>query len=483
MRNLSLRYKVPLRVGILIVLVAMAVTVSLLVRSYIIFTDDLAVSSRNLGRITARLLTGSMRNDDRWRVYEIINTPSHFGDDARSLQADLVIVLDADGRVFVSTRPEEYPIASDPFANGRELPAIRERIAGVAGEGGEIVTAPGTGSMYVITPILSDGVELGRLLMRYPDAVYTTRFNSFVRQAVYTTALIVALLLPMGWYWGAHMARPLVELARCMRQVGSRLPDTMDCTVYRGNDEVGQLGIQFQNMVEELREKQQLEKQMLVADRLAAIGRCTAGIAHEINNPLGGLLNATNTLKVHGTEDELTRRTVSLIERGLLQIKNTVGTLLVEARPEMHRLTPQDIEDTRTLALSSLNGKRCTLAWSNGVEQVVDLPSTHVRQVLINLLLNAVQAAPDRGRIACQVTVSSDALRIRTWNEGKPIVDEKLETLFEPFSGSEDGGRGLGLWVTYQIVNTLGGVIEVNSEPEGTEFTIDLPLAARLAVV
>lgn len=475
MRNLSLRFKVPIRIGALIILVATIVTLSLLIRFYIIFKEDLAVSSKNIGQVTARTLTGAILHDDVWAAYEIINAPFEVGKNVDALQADLVIVLDRAHRVFISNLPQLYPVTSDPFAQDRELADFRNLILDVRQPGSETLAVSGFGNLYVVTPIISDGILIGQVLMRYPDAVYTARFRSVVKQALYTTTIIVAVLIPLGWYWGQHMARPLVELSRCMQQVGSRLPEDLDCTIYPGNDEIGRLGSQFQAMVEELREKQQLEKQMLVADRLAAIGRFTAGIAHEINNPLGGLLNAVDNLRTYGSMDNLTQKTIMLLERGLRQIKQTVGTLLVEAKPDMHTLTTQDIEDTRTLVLSSLHGKLVTLDWHNRLEGGLDLPSTYVRQILINLLLNACHATPNGGLVSCEVSIDSGTLRIRTWNQGDPITDEMLDTLFEPYSGGDESGRGLGLWVTYQIVSTLRGTIEVSSDAQGTEFVVVLP--------
>ncbi|MDA9982301.1 HAMP domain-containing histidine kinase [Gammaproteobacteria bacterium] len=476
MRNLSLQYKTALRISILILCVSAIVTGSLLARSYLVFKQDLYVSSNNLGRITARTVTSSMLHDDVWQVYEIISAPFIIETRESSLQAEMVVVLDQDNHVFVSTTPRRYPISTDPFVLNEEFAKLENALAGEYPLSSKIVEMPGFGNIYVITPIESDGVLLGRLVMMYSHELFISRFYSFVRQAVLTTLIVIALLLPIGVYWGRRIAAPLVELSQCMRDIGTSIPESLDCRIYKGKDEIGQLGEQFEKMIDQLREKQVLEKQMVVSDRLAAIGRFTAGIAHEINNPLGGLLNATNTLQSHGSQDPLTRKTVSLLERGLVQIKETVAALLVEANPETHAVTPQDIEDTRTLILSAAAGKFAQFEWANEVQQPVDLPSTHVRQILINLLLNAINAIPDKGKLSCRIEADHKELTITTWNEGEQISDTELETLFEPFSGIGGAAKGLGLWVTYQIINTLKGSIEVSSGPDDTRFLVVLPL-------
>ncbi len=475
-RDLSLRYKVPLRISILILIVVLATTVSLLARSYLIFKQDLFQSSENMGRIMARTLTPALLHDDVWGAYEIINAPFSIDSKDASLQPDMLIVLDRSERVYVSTAPRQYPILSDPALKDEEIAIMKQRLLQRDSMSPEILEMPGFGNIYVVTPIDSDGVLLGRLVMLYSHDIYINRFMTFMRQAAMTAVLIILVLLPIAVYWGRRAAAPLVELSNCMGQVGSSIPVELDCRLTQGGDEIGQLGAQFQRMIGQLREKEAMEKQMVVSDRLAAIGRFTAGIAHEINNPLGGLLNATNTLHKHGPQDPLTSKTVSMLERGLMQIKDTVAALLVEAKPEFHPVTHQDIEDTRLLVMPAAQKKFARLDWVNELHRPVNIPSTHVRQILINLLLNSIEAVPDHGRISCEVSMSDDALRIATNNQGEQISNEELEYLFEPFVSGRESGRGIGLWVTYQIVNTLDGSIEVSSAEDDTRFIVTLPL-------
>ena len=261
-----------------------------------------------------------------------------------------------------------------------------------------------------------------------------------------------------------------------MRRVGSEPPARVRAGLYLGGDEIGQLGRQFDAMLRELDQKQALEKQMIMADRLASIGRLTAGIAHEINNPLGGMLNAVNTCRRHGSADPVTARTISLLERGLTQIKETVAALLVEAKIESHPLTPDDLEDVRTLVAPEVAKKRLAVHWDNRVQECVALPSTPLRQVLINLLLNAAQAANPGGYVSCKVGVEAGRLVADIGNDGKPLAAAQLEHLFEPFIS--DTGTGLGLWVVYQIVQQLGGEVLVSNGPPVTRFEVRIPLEA-----
>lgn len=277
------------------------------------------------------------------------------------------------------------------------------------------------------------------------------------------------------------MALPLVQLAARMEQLGKQWPDDLDPSLYEYHDELGRLFEAYNQLLADLKTKQALEMRMVQADRLAALGQLAAGIAHEINNPLSGMLTAIDTLKCHSDTSPLTKKTISLIERGLTQIKETVAALLVESRMKSRNLTPQDIEDVLTL-ISPMSGKKALhIAWHNSLSGEVALPATFIRQILINLLLNAIKAASQQGEVACDIGIEDDKLCIAVSNNGKMLNPEQISHLFEPFSSLSEGGHGLGLWVTYQIVNQLGGAITVTRKPdEHMNFTVNIPLEGKL---
>jgi signal transduction histidine kinase len=478
LRDLSLAYKTPLRISVLVILTAVLVTASLVLRERDELRRDLIGHSEGVARVLAKTLVEPIVHDDAWRAYEIINAPFHKQPgDAAAPAAEIVMVLDAKHMVYVSTRPTEYPMLANPAYIDLEYAGVQQAVADAGSEEPTAIVTPQTGKLYMVLPIMSDGVELGTLVMGYSGAVFRPRFVALVQRAALVTAAVLAVLLPAGWVFGRRVARPLVDLAGAMGRVGPQVPgDVHYVHRYRGRDEIGRLGLEFQRMLGGLREKEVLERQMIAADRLAAIGRLTAGIAHEINNPLGGMLNAISTFKRHGSDDPVTGRTLSLIERGLGQIKETVAALLVEARVESHALTGQDIEDTRTLVLADAQAKAARFDWHNAIDAPLPLPSTQIRQVLINLLLNAVQAIGPGGHVQCRSALDEGRLRIEVTNDGEHIAADKLHLLFEPFSLASREGHGLGLWVTYQIVHQLGGTIHAASEPGRTQFTVELPL-------
>ncbi len=475
--DISLRYKIPLRVSALVMITAIAVTMVMVLREYDESRRDLVAHAAGLGRVLADTLTAPMIHDDLWRAFEVIRSPQRQGNSSfETLAAETVVVLDQNLLVFVSTQPQRFPLGINPAQLGGDFAGILARLESEDSPQQHLLEPAGSGSIYMVTPIIADGVLLGRLVLGYSRQVFIPRLGNLAARAGLVTLIALSLVLPLSAWWGRRLADPLVTLASAMDQVAVELPDPDQLAPLSTGDEIGHLATAFRGMLADLHEKKQIEQQMLVSERLAAVGRISAGIAHEINNPLGGMLNALSTFRRHGALDPQTEKTASLLERGLTQIRDTVAALLVEAKVESHPLTPEDIEDTHILVGIAAKKKNARLIWDNRVDATLPLNSTLVRQILLNLLQNAVQAIEPGGIVNFHTYVDAGHLVIVVENDGAHIPEERLPFLFEPFATDRREGHGLGLWVTYQIVHRLDGGLDVDSRPGLTRFTIDLPL-------
>lgn len=479
LNDLSLRHKIPLRAALLIFVTATVLTASLLAREYSQMRSDILDGAARWTRVLSQTLVVPLRHDDLWRAYEIMRAATGRPDTLDLATA--ITLVDADRRVYVSTEPERYPILA-PLHElgdaGKELDADlhQSRIVSRTLE-------TKNQRLFVLTPIEADGVLLGHLLLEYSTSIFAERFVDLWWSATVVTLMVLAVILPVSAYWGRRTADPLVDLANCMGKIGSSVPTVEDCKLYSSRDEIGQLSAALRRLLIELREKQALEQQMMFSERLAAVGRLAGGIAHEINNPLGGMLNAISTYQKHGIGDaELTAKTMSLLDRGLRQIRDTVSALLVEAKAPSHPLGPHDLEDIRTLIQPDVDAKEAFLGWRSELAAEIELPATLVRQVLINLLLNALNATERGGRLDCTIKLIDRGLEVLVENDGAHIPAERLPYLFEPFVGKGRGGHGLGLWITYQIVHELGGDISVRSEPGWTAFAVRLPITAPIPI-
>jgi two-component system NtrC family sensor kinase len=479
-RDLSFRYKIPIRGLVLIWITATVVSCALIYRAYEDLRRDIRQNSEALARVLADALVPEISHDAVWRAYGLVSAALRAPDTEVGNRPSFIVVLDTHYRVFVASHPERHPMLSDLPANDPDFAQVVGRLRETAVPGVRLVEPPRSEFFYLAMPIISDQVAVGSLVLAYPHKLFQPRLNRIIFEAGIITLLIIVAMLPFTWYWGSHLAGPLVELAGHMRNASS-LPDPAAIRDGEGRDEIGELTAAFKRMLAELRDKRELEQQIVASDRLAALGRLSAGIAHEINNPLGGLLNAVSNLRRLGEHDARALKTLALIERGLNQIKDTVGALLVEAKVSRKPLTADDLEDVRTLALAQEYQNTATLLWQNKLDRVVALPSTQIRQVLLNLLLNAFQAVPEGGRVWARVWVEGAMLEIEVANEGTPIPEAQLPFLFEPFASGRENGSGLGLWVNYQIVRQLNGSIEASSDGGVTRFAVHLPIAGSEA--
>ncbi len=473
--DLSLRHKLPLWGGLLIIVSVVVVTGSNLVQTRENIKKNMLVRSEILGRSLVRTLYSALSQDDVWRAYEIVSFLTGAEERQPSFQLEGIVVLDADNQVFVSTQPKRFPIQARLAQLGPDFAMLQARLDQSNGQ----LVAQESGHILLAIPMVVEGTTLGTLIMVHPDNYYRASFDRVVVRTAWTTLGVLLVLLPIAWYLGRRMASPLGLLTSRMAELGQNLPPPLPERIYPHGDELGRLFQVYEQMRRELADKEALERQIVKSDRLAALGRLTAGMAHEINNPLGGLLTALDTLKRHGNHDPVLERVVPLLERGLNQIKDIVAALLVEAKAKSRTLTRQDVDDVHTLLAQEAKRRNVVWDWVNDLDDAIELPATLVRQVLINLLLNAVQAAgepgPGRGHVTARIERRFDVLRIEVCNNGRAIPPALMEHLFEPFTGTNEDGQGLGLWITYQIVQQLRGRIDAESQQGQTRFVVELP--------
>lgn len=476
--DLSFRRKIPLWGSFLIVVTALAVSVSVIITSYDELKQDLFYDSESMGDSIKSNLFTAMLNDDIWHAYEIISAPVNrkYQDSSTQFRAGTILVVDNQLRVFVSTIPKVAPMFMEMRNLDPEYARLADRIVQLNGNKSQAFELPDAKHYYYVSPISKDNEHIGTLIIVHSKDVFLPHLIQVVWHGLMGGSLILAILLPINWYWGQRMALPLVQLAARMGEIGKEWPAALDAGLYVHRDELGLLFDTYNRMLDVLKSKQVLEIKMVHSERLAALGQLTAGIAHEINNPLSGMLTAIDTLKCLNVSDPRVNKTIDLIERGLFQIKDTVSALLVEAKIKGRDLAPQDIEDMLTLVTPLASKKALHIGWHSSLIEEVPLPSTQVRQIMINLLLNAVKAAAHQGNVSFEIGVENGQLQFSVSNDGNILSPDQIDHLFEPFTPSSEGGHGLGLWVTYQIVNQLGGQVTAERESNLTRFSVSIPL-------
>jgi two-component system NtrC family sensor kinase len=256
----------------------------------------------------------------------------------------------------------------------------------------------------------------------------------------------------------------------------------------------------------DISERQRIAKQLAQAEKLAALGRLSASLAHEINNPLQAIHNSVHLLLNRTLPEEKQLTYLRMTQAEIDRLISIVQRLLDFYRPSRDGMRPLDPNDILDAVLPLIEGQ----AQEHGVrvvcERAAELPrvlaiSTHLKQVCFNLLFNAVEAMPDGGMLTIRAYVSSSeptdpeeaefvamagghyasvvpypALVIEVSDTGPGIPPDELSKIFEPFYTTRTKGTGLGLSVSYTIIEQHHGELVVRSRiDEGTTFRIKLP--------
>ena len=222
-------------------------------------------------------------------------------------------------------------------------------------------------------------------------------------------------------------------------------------------------------------------EQLRRADRLSALGELSAGLAHEIRNPLGSIEGALQILCRPELPAATRQEFGDLGRKEVDRLKGLLTNFLDFARPQPPR---RSVVDPRQL-LESISGLAAETAKISGVQLRVE-PSDHVptvsldpeqmKQVLLNLVINAVQAMPTGGEVLLRAVNKPDEVILEVQDAGRGIPPEDIERVFNPFVTTRPDGTGLGLSIAYQIVSQHGGHITARRNPErGMTFTVTLP--------
>ena len=320
--------------------------------------------------------------------------------------------------------------------------------------------------------------------------------EDIAQEARQTLALSLLAILGLAGVAGLSIeglvARPVRQMVEATRRVAEG--DLSGAVPVSSRDELGQLANDFNRMREALvRAEQELrgraEAQVARAEKLASLGRISASIAHEINNPLTGILTFAKLLirdlETRPLDDALKEqglRQLRLVERETERCTAIVRSLLEFARQRPLHLKPVSasavVEEALSLVGHQLELKGLALDRALQVVPEVQGDAGQLRQAVVNLVLNACDATPSGGRIRLTTRADDGGALIEVSDTGAGIAPEDQSRIFDPFFSTKEKGTGLGLSVVYGIVEHHGGRIEVESEPgRGTTFRIRLPAA------
>lgn len=303
------------------------------------------------------------------------------------------------------------------------------------------------------------------------------------------------------WLTRRTIGRPMQAIGEAAQSVAagrydSRLPD------HHGVPELQQLVVTFNRMAEQVEnytgtlqesvrkavdETEQKERALVQSSRLATIGTLAAGVAHEINNPIGGMQNAINRLLESDSLSDKQVVYLNLVKDGLSRVAHTTRRML-EFAPKDAKSVAFDVKNAidGAYALVEHRCRQSNVVLAVAMPDHGDLPLVYgddheIQQVMLNLFLNSLDAMDGRpGRVSVTCSVRERMVRVVVQDDGPGVPKEFLTRVFDPFFSKKDrpDASGLGMFISYSIVQNHGGTMVIDSD-EGAGFctTIELPIA------
>ena len=308
---------------------------------------------------------------------------------------------------------------------------------------------------------------------------------AIIKKIIILTLFLIIIGFGVILLLSKRFISPITELAATMEKTGG---DYLDVKIdVKGYDELAVLGERFNSMIERIKQaNEELKKtheKLVQSEKLASVGILAAGVAHEINNPLGGIFNCIQMLKLNNNNPELRGKYLNLIKEGLDRIESTVSKLLWVSQKGEHKPICMNVKD-------SINGvytflwpklKKSRIHFLNEVEDglfiVFDPHDFH--QVILNLFINAIHAMKGEGRLTVRGYRDDSKIKVEVIDTGEGISQENLGKIFDPFFTTKPPGEGtgLGLWMCYNIIKNYNGEIYAESEVgKGTKFTLTFPV-------
>jgi signal transduction histidine kinase len=237
----------------------------------------------------------------------------------------------------------------------------------------------------------------------------------------------------------------------------------------------------------DLTEMRRLEKEIRMRERLAAVGRLAAGIAHEIRNPLSSIAGSVKLLSSISNLSEDQKTLLGIVTRESERLNNIITDFLQYSREKNYSFAEHDliqlVNETMTLLENDPRAAQVHIIRDFGVTRALAMiDANRMKQVFWNLCDNAMRAMTSGGTLRIGVHSNHEYLRLTFKDSGIGLEPQQLEKIFEPFQSRFEGGTGLGLALVYQIVHAHKGTINVVSKRhEGAEFTILIPAVETAA--
>lgn len=466
--RLPITFAVPALVAAL--LIAISVVVSERVMSRLIETQERQLSDLSevfLDGMSSSLVPYVLR-EDIWEVFDTLDRAKRLYHSVRPIET---VVVGTGGQVIAASDPERIP-------SFQPLPATLSAPLEVE----TFVIDPERGRAFLRRPLDYQGTPVGAIYAVLDIRHLLAERAEVIGTLVVTNIALTVIFASFGYLAVRRMVAPMRVLTKHLNTGLDGRPEPIpQSSMPQEGTEAHGLFDAYNALVKAEGEREVLALKLAEEERLSSLGRLASGMAHEINNPLGGLFNALDTLKRHGDATPVRVTAVSFLERGLSGIRDVVDAALHTYRPEnaARPFGPEDLEDLRLLIRPELKRRALHLNWLNALTDPLDVPNAPLRQAILNLLLNACAATPAHGTVAMQAKARDGWLIIAVADGGPGMPASGLEILSTPSAPAPIGsGSGLGLWMVRRTVSEIDGLIAIEkSDFGGTCVRLEIPYA------
>ena len=400
---------------------------------------------------------------DVWEVYDALDRAGSEGAGARILFS---AVADDRGRVLASSDPTRAPIDLEFEALLNDAVPVQE-----------VTASEGRNSVRIVEPLFVQGREVGSLLteLDVSDLLAQRRSTSLALLAANSVA---TLLLALTGYWVVARLLGPVELLTGQMGASGVAPQQIPAEdIARTDSAFAPLLHNFNSMIDAIDAQREAERRLAERERFVSLGRLSSSLAHEINNPLGGLLNATDTIRTYSDRPDVVRSSADILDRGLKHLRDVSRAILEENRRDRSNalLSFEDFDDLKILFEPEANRHGQQLDWivDSELSTACALPSAPIRQIALNLLLNASSAAGKGGRVGLMAYAKSSGLDLKVTDNGPGLSKHARQRLLSE-TPLEPGG-GVGLRLVRELVGELGGEIALERIGDLTSIQVHLP--------
>ena len=474
-RTWPITIKVPLMVAVLMVAVSIVLSNQVLVRLS-------ETQQRHLEELTGAYLDGlsssivpHVLREDVWEIFDQLDRTRH---GYVGVSAVNTIAATSDGVILAASDPRRFP-------SQRKIPASLEaRFVGGFG----LVLDEDEGRGFIRRALSYQERPIGWIYAEIDIRGLLTERREVLVTLILTNAALTIMFAGFGYLAVRRMIRPIGTLADHLdRGRGGQIEPIPKARIGARHSEFGRLFRRYNAMVKALNQKEALAARLADEERMASLGRLASGMAHEINNPLGGMFNAIDTIERHDGDPLVRRASLAILKRGLVGIRDVVRATLVTyksggSKRALHR---SDLDDLRFLVRQEVTRRGLTLAWRNSLPETLDLPAGPIRQAVLNLLLNACAASPAGAEVELGAEVRDGALVVLVTDRGPGLSDE-ISAILQGDGGDlapPVDGRGLGAWMVSRLIGELDGRVRADArDAGGTEIEITVPAVKQGAL-